>query len=114
MDGYMRYLRLTDLWHQTEHKKTNRSLIFTGSRCVFKCDSHLLGNRHEEIIENLQHYGITLSSNRKICLTRLNAAQTKALICQYLQLPPRLNDSGGRRLSYNRGTRNGMTGDQIR
>jgi len=61
---------------------------------VLKCNAHLLGDRHEEIVEDLQHDRIGLGSDGLAVRPSLNPRQVKMIAVRHLGAPSGLHDDG--------------------
>ena len=67
-------------------------------RRVLKGVAHLLGDRHEQIVEHLEHHRITARADGHALFPRHDAAQDKIADFGHLGLPAGLDDGGRCRL----------------
>ena len=67
-------------------------------RRVLKGVAHLLGDRHEQVVEHLEHHRVTARADGHALLTRDDAAQDQIADFGHLGLPAGLDDGGRRRL----------------
>ncbi len=79
---------------------------------VLQYASHLLGYRHEEIVENLQHDRIDVGTNRHARGSRHCAGEEKMSTCRHSCLPARINHCGRRGLYDDCGARHSMARQQ--
>ncbi len=70
---------------------------------VLQGDTHLLGNRHEQIVEHFQHNRITIRTNRKTALHGHHAVEDEVSFCRQRRLPPRFDDRRRRLFANDRG-----------
>ena len=61
---------------------------------VLQRHAHLLGDRHEEVVEDLEHDRVGLGAERGLALLLLDAAQQDVVPGGDLGLPARLDDDG--------------------
>ena len=63
-------------------------------RCLLQSQTHLLGNRHEEIVKHLQHDWVHHGANGVTCFPGRCTIQHQMILCADLSLPLRLNNNG--------------------
>ena len=61
---------------------------------VLQRHAHLFGDRHEEVVEHLQHDRIGLGAERRLPALLLDAAQQHVVLGGDFGLPARLDDDG--------------------
>ena len=61
---------------------------------VLQRHAHLLGNRHEQIVEHLQHDRIGLRPDRVLFRARGGAREQQVIMRGHFCTPARLNDDG--------------------
>jgi hypothetical protein len=71
---------------------------------VLQRHAHLLGDRHEQIVEHFQHHRIGLGADGLAARERLDAAQHEMILGGDLGLPAGLDDDGLVRLDDQRRT----------
>ena len=65
---------------------------------VRKSDAHLLGNGHEQIVEDLKQYRIRRGADRMDARNLFCALEQEMIVRRYRRAPLRLHDSGRIRL----------------
>ena len=61
---------------------------------VLKRHAHLLGDRHEEVVEYLEHHRVGLGADLGLARPRFDAAQNDVVERRHLRRPPGLDDRG--------------------
>ena len=72
---------------------------------VLQGDAHLLGDRHEEVVEHLEHHRIGVGADGVAARQRHRARQQEMVLCRDLGLPAVLDHDGLVRLDDDRGAR---------
>jgi hypothetical protein len=75
--------------------------------------AHLLGDRHEEVVEHLEHDGIDRGADRRLPGERHDAGQHQVAGGGELGPPARLDDGGGGRLGDDGGAVDAVAGAQL-
>ncbi len=71
---------------------------------VLQRHAHLLGDRHEQIVEHFEHHRVGLGADRQCALELLHPAQHQVILRRQFGLPAMLDDDGLMRLDDDRGT----------
>ncbi len=69
---------------------------------VLQRHAHLLGDRHEEVVEDLEHDRVDVRAERGLGPKRLHAGEHDVVELGHLRPPARLDDDGLRRLDDDR------------
>ena len=77
---------------------------------VLERDPHLLGDRHEEVVEHLQHHGVALGADGEGALQRDDAGEDQVALRREFRLPAGLDHRRRRLLADDRGAGNAVAG----
>jgi len=78
----------------TAQEKSSRSLMFTEIGGVLQGHAHLLGDRHEEVVEYFQHDRIGPGAECGLTLFDFDTPQQDMVLGGDFRLPARFDDDG--------------------